>query len=183
MQIEALIRAYDDGSDVVTLSLGGASGWSESASAVVASNLGALGRVVTIAMGNSGDAGTFYESSPGGGLNVWSIASVDNIGLPSYTAAVSNGPSNFTSFCAVSIHLGFGTKTDVTSLPDYFADTPEGFTDLPIYALSNDSSAANTGDACSPLPASTPDLSGCIVVAKRGTCDFVVKCRFHFALK
>lgn len=30
-------------------------------------------------------------------------------------------------------------------------------------------------DACSPLPASTPDLSNRVVVVQRGTCNFVVK--------
>ncbi|KAK4698738.1 endonuclease III, partial [Phenoliferia sp. Uapishka_3] len=154
--IEGLLGAYNDGSDVITLSLGGSSGWSESPSAVVASNIVSEGRVVTIAMGNSGEAGTFYASSPGGGLNVWSIASVDNSGLIAYKATVTGGPSNFTSF-------------------DYFSDNPEGFENLPIYALSSDASSANTGDACDTLPSSTPDLSGYIVVAKRGTCTFVEK--------
>jgi hypothetical protein len=41
-----------EGNDVLTLSIGGAYGWTESSSAVVASRIAGLGKVVTIAAGN-----------------------------------------------------------------------------------------------------------------------------------
>ena len=50
--IDALLRGYKDGNDILTLSLGGADGWTESSSAVVASRIAGLGKVVTIAAGN-----------------------------------------------------------------------------------------------------------------------------------
>lgn len=75
--IEALIRAYNDGMDILTLSLGGVNGWSESSTSVVASRIAAQGRVVTVAAGNDGPYGSWYTSSPGDGLNVISVASVD----------------------------------------------------------------------------------------------------------
>lgn len=43
--------------DVLTLSLGGVSGFVESPSSVVASRIAQKGKVVTIAAGNDGDAG------------------------------------------------------------------------------------------------------------------------------
>lgn len=43
----------------------------------------------------------------------------------------------------------------------------------PIYFTSNDPSIAN--DACSTLPASTPNLSNRVVIVKRGTCTFDTK--------
>lgn len=43
---------FKDGQDILTLSLGGADGWTESSSAVVASRLVDRGKVVTIAAGN-----------------------------------------------------------------------------------------------------------------------------------
>jgi hypothetical protein len=43
--------------DVLTLSLGGVSGFVESSSSVVASRIVQKGRVVTIAAGNDGDTG------------------------------------------------------------------------------------------------------------------------------
>lgn len=51
--IDALIRAYDDNVDVLTLSLGGTDGWTEGAASVVASRIADTGKVVTIAAGNS----------------------------------------------------------------------------------------------------------------------------------
>lgn len=42
---------------------------------------------------------------------------------------------------------------------------------MPIYATSKDITAS--ADACSPLPANTPDLSKFVVIIRRGTCAFV----------
>jgi hypothetical protein len=50
--VEALLRGVKDGQDILTLSLGGAAGWTESSSGVVASRIAASGKVVTIAAGN-----------------------------------------------------------------------------------------------------------------------------------
>jgi hypothetical protein len=49
--IDALLRGYNDGMDILTLSLGGADGWIEGPSGVVASRLADKGKVVTIAAG------------------------------------------------------------------------------------------------------------------------------------
>jgi hypothetical protein len=50
--IDGLLRGFQDGQDIFTLSLGGADGWTESSSAVVASRLVDQGKVVTISAGN-----------------------------------------------------------------------------------------------------------------------------------
>ena len=42
---------------------------------------------------------------------------------------------------------------------------------MPIYATSKDITVS--ADACSPLPADTPDLSKFVVIIRRGTCTFV----------
>ena len=44
---------------------------------------------------------------------------------------------------------------------------------LPLWAVSKDST--NAADACEPLPADTPDLSGKLVLIRRGTCTFDTK--------
>lgn len=51
--IAALTQAYNDGADILSLSLGGAQGWSEAPSSVVSSNIAAKGRIVTIAAGRN----------------------------------------------------------------------------------------------------------------------------------
>lgn len=50
---------------------------------------------------------------------------------------------------------------------------PVGDIALPPYFTSND--PAITNDACSALPASTPDLSGFVTFVRRGTCNFTIK--------
>ena len=50
--IEAFLRGYKDGNDVLTLSLGGSDGWSVSTSQIVASRIAREGKIVTIAAGN-----------------------------------------------------------------------------------------------------------------------------------
>jgi hypothetical protein len=44
---------------------------------------------------------------------------------------------------------------------------------LSVYFTSTNSS--RSGDACTALPASTPDLSNSVVVISRGGCDFTIK--------
>lgn len=51
--IDALILGYNEGLDILSLSLGGADGWTEGISSVVASNIAATGVIVTISAGNS----------------------------------------------------------------------------------------------------------------------------------
>lgn len=50
--LEALIRAYEDDVDVLTMSFGASAGWTEGTSSVVASRIAASGKIVTIAAGN-----------------------------------------------------------------------------------------------------------------------------------
>ena len=75
--IKALLRSIDDQADIATLSLGSVDGWTSSSAAVVASRIASTGKVVTIAAGNDGNYGSWYTSSPGSGLDVISVASVE----------------------------------------------------------------------------------------------------------
>jgi subtilisin family serine protease len=148
--IAAITRAYNEGSQVITLSIGGPSGWTSSPSAVVASRAAKAGRIVTIAAGNEGDAGMWYASGPSSGIDVISVGSVDNTVIPIQYAKVSG-------------------HADMV----YYSLVPLNFTgSLPIYPISK---TIVTDDACEPLSADTPDLSGYTVLIRRGTCTFVSK--------
>lgn len=50
--MDALLRGFKDGQDILTLSLGGPDGWTESSSSIIASRIAALGKIITIAAGN-----------------------------------------------------------------------------------------------------------------------------------
>ncbi|KAG8967619.1 hypothetical protein FRC03_009648 [Tulasnella sp. 419] len=150
--VEALIKAYQDGNDVLNLSLGGAQGWSSAITSVVASRIAAKGRIVAIAAGNNGRFGAWYGSSPSSAQDAISVASIENTQFIVQTVVLDNGhePIGYGSFKPLNINGS-----------------------LPIYATSTNTSIAN--DACSPLPEDTPDLSQYLVIVKRGTCKFTDK--------
>ncbi|KAG5639025.1 hypothetical protein H0H81_007638 [Sphagnurus paluster] len=151
--IDALLRGVRDQQDILTLSLGGSDGWSESSSSVVASRIAASGKIVTIAAGNEGASGSWYTSSPGNGIDVISVASLDNTVVPLQTANVAG--------------VEHGPIIYFQTFPLKLAGS------YPIYVLSKDTTIPN--DACDPLPESTPDLSKYVVIVRRGTCTFVTK--------
>ncbi|CAE6458099.1 unnamed protein product [Rhizoctonia solani] len=153
--IDALLRAYRDGNDIITLSLGGVDGWTERVTAVVASRIAKKGRVVTIAGGNNGVYGPWYADGPATGIDVISVGSVDSTIMYLQNAIVSNGRK---------IPYNHGT---IDRFPIPVDRT------LAIYATSRD--PTNPNDACRPLPKGTPDLSKFLVLIRRGGCDFITK--------
>ncbi|KAL4251464.1 Alkaline protease 1 [Abortiporus biennis] len=151
--VEALLRGVSEGQDILTMSIGGCDGWTESSAAVVSSRISASGKIVTIAAGNDGGKGSFFTSSPGNAINSISVASTDNTVIPLQNLTVQ------------------GVQHDPIT---YFSTFPfpENRT-LPIFATSTDTTVVD--DACDPLPDNTPDLSNFLVIVKRGTCTFVQK--------
>ncbi|EMD33648.1 hypothetical protein CERSUDRAFT_159874 [Gelatoporia subvermispora B] len=151
--IDALLRGVSDGNDILTMSLGGSSGWTEDTGSVVSSRIAATGKIVTIATGNDGTKGTFFTSAPATAINAIAVASVDNIVIP-----LQN----------VTVH---GIQHDPIT---YFSTFPLPVNGtLPIFATSTDTTVVD--DACDPLPDDTPDLSQFVVIVRRGTCTFVQK--------
>ncbi|KAI0786658.1 pyrolysin [Abortiporus biennis] len=151
--IEALLRGVSDGQEVLTLSIGGSDGWTESSSAVVASRISASGKVVTMAAGNDGGKGTFFTSSPANAIDSISVASSDNTVVPLQNLTVHGVQHD-----PITYYSTFPFPTNST---------------LPIYATSNDTNVLD--DACDFLPDGTPDLSSFLVVVKRGNCTLTQK--------
>lgn len=78
--LEATERAFNDGADIITLSLGQNSPWSTEIFSALASNMAEQGRVLTIAAGNDGNGGPMLISSPGSGKEVIAVGSVQKYG-------------------------------------------------------------------------------------------------------
>ncbi|KIP04605.1 hypothetical protein PHLGIDRAFT_492880 [Phlebiopsis gigantea 11061_1 CR5-6] len=151
--VEALLQGVQDDQDILTMSLGGSDGWTESTSTVVSSRIASTGKIVTIAAGNDGAKGMFFTSSPGNAIDAISVSSLDNTVIPLQNATVH------------------GVQHDPIT---YFDALPLPITEtLPVFATSTNTTVAD--DACDPLPDSTPDLSKFIVIVRRGTCTFVQK--------
>ncbi|EGY23427.1 serin endopeptidase [Verticillium dahliae VdLs.17] len=158
--IEAMLRAYDDGVDIITMSLGSQNGWCDSAKSLVASRMVEQGVLVINSAGNDGLFGAFATSTGAAGANVVSVASVepDVIALFMFKSTLT---------------LPGGKPEDrwipYTSLFDWYPASVKGW---PVWPVSLD---ALDDEACAPLPADTPDLSKVVVLVRRGTCDFSVK--------
>ncbi|ORY84132.1 peptidase S8/S53 domain-containing protein [Leucosporidium creatinivorum] len=149
--VEALMRAYQDGCNIVSLSLGSSGGWVDSdPSSVLVAKLNSLGVVTTVSAGNERTEGLFWTDAPAATLTGISVGSVDVTSLPAYTANI----------------LLRGTIPILAALPLPITDT------LVVYFLSTD--PTKTDDGCDALPAGL-DLSGKVVVIQRGTCLFTDK--------
>ncbi|KAI1202470.1 peptidase S8/S53 domain-containing protein [Nemania serpens] len=156
--IQAYLKAFEDGSNIITASIGGSSGWSEDPWAVVVSRIVAAGVPCTVSAGNDGAAGLFYASTASNGKRVTSVASIDNVVTP-----VLLTDSFFSVDGADAESFGY-----VVGDPSEWAGVK-----LPLWALSFDITDPTNG--CDPFPADTPDLSDKIVLIRRGTCTFVQK--------
>ncbi|RMJ15865.1 hypothetical protein CDV36_004442 [Fusarium kuroshium] len=158
--IDAFLKAYDDGADVITASIGGLGGWSDNAWAVVASRIVDQGVLVTISAGNDGQAGPFAASSGSSGAHVLAISSIDGdvIATTSFNATFSNGRKEET--------------VNVPYMPaaDWYPSDVDGW---PVIPLGLDTTVAD--EACSPLPNNTRNLTHSVVLVRRGGCNFSQK--------
>ncbi|CAH0047793.1 unnamed protein product [Clonostachys solani] len=158
--IEAFLKAFDDGVDIITSSIGGTSGWSDGAWAVVASRLVDEGVIVTISAGNSGTAGTFFGSSGSSGNEVIAVASVETETFPA------------TPFSATFSLDGTGNTTTLGYIPAtyYF---PTEVQDWPVVVYNFDTT--DPADGCEPYPEDAPKIEKAIPIVRRGTCTFATK--------
>ncbi|KAG6239410.1 hypothetical protein E4U47_006358 [Claviceps purpurea] len=81
--IAAFNKAYQDGANIITASIGGSSGWAQDVWADAVSRIVDKGIPCVVSAGNEGDKGIFYASSPADGQHVSAIASFDNVQKPS----------------------------------------------------------------------------------------------------
>ncbi|RYP09118.1 hypothetical protein DL764_001485 [Monosporascus ibericus] len=146
--IAAFNRAFEDGSDIITASIGSASGWSESPWAVLAQRIVEAGVPVTIAAGNGGSAGLFYSSTAADGKEVTAVASVDNTETPIILSGATFRAGNGSA-------ESFGWQD---GFPSY------GNVSLPLWAVSNNTEVED--DACNALPDDTPDLANYMVLIR-----------------
>jgi len=89
--IDAMCRAFTDGAQVISMSLGRPNGWSEEAQNVVGQRIAARGVFLSVAVGDEGAEGVFDISTPSSGLGATAVASVDNSAVVFWNAVTGNG--------------------------------------------------------------------------------------------
>lgn len=156
--ISAFNKAYQAGSDIITASIGGPSGWMDEPWAQSIQRIVDRGVPCTVAVGNDGKNGLFYQSSGSSAPGAIGVASFDNTETPSLY--------NLNSYT-----VDGGDKKQLLVYPS----SPDAWDGVSreVWAPSFDTN--KTDDGCSPFPADTPDLKDKIVLIQRGTCTFSTK--------
>jgi hypothetical protein len=165
--IMAMTKAYEDGSDIITISAGIGSHWSENPVSVVMQRIVEKGVICVAAAGNTGLDGVFpaTEGGPHGGKGVAAVGSVINTVLAQNLTVATYSIDNSSTIVEFLWNWGPITGSEATWPGTY-----------PLYATSQDSNS--TYDACEPLPDSTPDLTDYIVLVRlsvSGSCDAVTQ--------
>lgn len=150
--LAAFNMAYEDGSDIISASVGIDGGWPDDPWSKVAQKIVDAGVPVVVAAGNDGELGIWRASNPAAGRGVASVASIDARELPFLMLAgtYETGESDE--------EQDFGW---IAGFPEYKNLT------LPLYYVGSDSEA---GNACEALPESVPELSDYLVLVKEDDC-------------
>ncbi|KAK5820738.1 peptidase S8/S53 domain-containing protein [Linnemannia elongata] len=105
--LAAMEMAFNDGMDIINMSLGGGSAYKENPTSILADKLVSFGMNVAGAAGNDGSEGVWMVSDTGLGETSTSVASFDNAYGAYYTVSYAGGkyPYNFSSAWGKAIDL------------------------------------------------------------------------------
>ncbi len=155
--IKAYGMAYEDGSNIITASIGSSHGWEETAWGVVVGRIVEAGVPCILSQGNSGDMGMFYPSTAANTRDALAVGSTDPDYIPVFAAEASYDAGSG------AVAFTFGTVGSFNR-----------WADLPLWSpLQLDPTAPD--DGCDGYPDDTPDLSNYIVLIHRGSCTFKQK--------
>ncbi|KAJ2297954.1 hypothetical protein IWW54_006709, partial [Coemansia sp. RSA 2705] len=146
--------AHADRMDVINMSFGGGSGWSEDPLSVAASRMVDDGIVMVASTGNDGANGLYTSGSPGLGVGVINVASFENWKITSLSIDIV-GPNRNKSI----VHSSPGN-----SKFRFFFDSPA--------AVVAPTDSAGSVEGCAPFES---DYTGKIIMVQRGNCTFVEK--------
>jgi minor extracellular serine protease Vpr len=155
IMLAAMERALNDGMDVLNMSIGAAfQTWPQYPTAVGADALVDAGMIVVTSIGNSGASGVYSASAPGVGRKVIGTASFDNtfIPLPIFTVSPDNA------------QIGYTVATGAPNPPTSGS-----------FDMARTGTTTSVADACAPQDLG--DLTGKVVLIRRGTCGFYEKSR------
>ncbi|KAJ3186076.1 hypothetical protein HDU85_000991 [Gaertneriomyces sp. JEL0708] len=152
---DAIFKAYEDGMDIINMSLGGGAPFPDSISTLAAEMVAQRGVYVLASAGNDGAAGMFTTGPPAVARSVWSIASIDNSKMAAFN--FMDEEKNNYPYSPSSAGGGFHGETNVIVLNNPDAD-PQTTTD----------------DGCKPL---TKDVKGKFVMFQNGAdCGSGARC-------
>ncbi|KAJ2786263.1 hypothetical protein GGI15_001669 [Coemansia interrupta] len=155
--LKAMEAAHADRMDVINMSFGGGSGWSEDPLSVAASRLVQDGIVMVASAGNDGSNGLYTSGSPGLGAGVINVASFENWMITSLSIDIVGTGANYSIVHSASgnnkIRFIFGTSTGVVAPTD----------------------STGSVNGCAPY---NEGYSGQVLLVSRGNCTFVDKAAY-----
>lgn len=161
IMLAAMEQSYEDGMDVINMSIGSAfMTWSQYPTAVAADSAVDAGIVVVASIGNSGASGLYSAGAPGVGEKVIGVASYENavVTLNAILISPDDAPVGYVNSTGAPLPPTEGTET-LSRLGD--PGSPQA-------------------RACSSFPPPddggiTVDLTGTTVLIQRGICPFYEK--------
>lgn len=152
--IAAFEKAYFDGADIITCSIGSAgTGFLTDPTAMLASRLAELGLFISIAAGNEGDTGPYYPSSPASGELVMAVASVEANTVVTWVASANATDS----FSGIADSTEFQYVTTLGSAPEL-----RGTFDLRLFDNCNDILTIKKGPQNKNTAILFPAIGNCI---------------------
>lgn len=159
--IDAFLKAYDDGADIISASIGSPGGFSDNAWATVASSLVDQGIVVIVAAGNNGRSGPFFTDTGASGKNVVAVGAIE----------APHKPGDF--HVTAKFRKDSGVMKEVI-MPMMTNSNPALFSQangFPIWSL------ARGFTACHELPSDLPNLEEVVVLVSQADCPYSTKVR------
>jgi subtilisin family serine protease len=151
IMVAAMERLYNDGAQILNMSIGSSYQWPQYPTAQAADRLVERGVVVVTSAGNSGGNGMWAVSAPGVGERVIATANFQNthVKLPAFTLS----PDNLT--------MGYAQATGGQLAP--LSGT---------VLLTRTGTNASTADACNANAPAPGSLLGKVALIRRGACSF-----------
>jgi subtilisin family serine protease len=154
IMVAAMERIYQDGAQVLNMSIGSSFQWPQYPTAAAADRLVERGVVVVTSAGNSGTSGAYAVSAPGVGEKVTATASFDNTHL------------NLPTFTITNDNLAIGYAQATAALPAPISGSSP---------MARTGTATTVNDACNAVAPPAGSLLGKVALIRRGTCGFYEK--------
>lgn len=145
--IEAMCRAFEDGSDVITMSWGWRNNWAQHPLGIVASRIVEQGVPFTVSAGNEGESGLWLVGSPATGKGVTAVGAAATRDVP---YLLLEGSWTLDGGEPQSFGWGQGKPAIASN------------TTLPLWALDD----WELGTRACDLPEDLPDLSGKFILVQ-----------------
>lgn len=169
MVINAIVKAYIDRADIITISIGGLDPGEPSWVGHITANLVSRGVFVSISAGNNGMNGPFQLSPEAIDTSTLAVAASDPYEYPAYEFTANFHLRGRSDQKELAYTLrGFDPHSEEE--PDPW---PSTIFEWPIIPVTRNITTAK--DACSPLAKSTANINGTIVLIRSGGCSFSTK--------